>query len=156
MSLFTWQMFTRHHCVPCLPLGPCNGIQPLLSRSSQVMGEVNVGLAQYFTRNILRVQHKFGRRAFMLQREHRKKSEELLGCFERWTECIGEEGRGHAVQCLHLVLLRWSHSWRGHWRGQIVQGLEHNMNCTYVKNRSLDFILKAVRSRCTIYKQGRA
>lgn len=112
MSSFTWQMLTRHRCVPCLPLSLRNTTQPLLSRSSQVMGELSmqiipVGLAKHFSRNMLRVQYKLGRRAITLEGELRTSFSELLSCFKRWVECSGEAGRGHAVQCLHLVPLGW-------------------------------------------------
>ena len=164
MSSFTRQILTRHHCVPCRLLGLCNGPLPLLSRSSQVTGELStqtipIGLAKYFARNMLRVQYKLGRRAITLEGELRTSfSEELLSGFKRWVKCSG--GQAEAVRSVSA----FSSARLGPTAGGVpgaarlctaLNTEEHNKIHVYVKIRSLDFILKAVRSRCTLYKLSR-
>lgn len=96
---------------------PCNGVPPLLSGSSQVMGEMSMqiipaGLAQYFTRNTPTVQYKLSRRAITLEGEFRKSFSEERTSWMFWImsrrQCGGRQRQRPCLDwCLCFALLGW-------------------------------------------------
>ena len=72
MSLFALGRFIHPLCAAPSARGPCNEIQALRSRGSQVMEEMStqtipVRLAWYFTRNTPGLHYKFSRNAIILE-----------------------------------------------------------------------------------------
>lgn len=133
---------------------PCNGVPPLLSGSSQVMGKMSLqiipaGLAHYFTRNTPIVQYKLSRRAITLEGEFRKSFSKERTSWMFWImsrrQCRG--GRGLVfVFCFARL---------GHRTGKVTRGARscgalnakgHNVIHVHMTIRILDFILKAVRT----------